>query len=237
MGGSSDARQRQRSGQASRPRRAGRAVTDLAVPGSGPGGPAWRSDMALAVAAQLSAATGGMLLLVHVRICDSPVPGAPACSARKRPETPPLFLTRRWLAAWADGVVRAATAVVNAARADVARAIARHAAGWGADVIVMTREPRPAVSCLLLGSGVPDQVIREAHCPVVAVRPALRPAGAKAGHRIADRISHGRFSRHGQSLTISRLPPPLPPGRPTAAHPAGQPGAAGCSTAASSSAR
>jgi nucleotide-binding universal stress UspA family protein len=169
----------------------GPSLYRVLVPVGLPGG----SDMALAVAAQLSAATGGMLLLVHVRICDSPVPGCPGLFS---PETAgdAALLDEALLAAWADGVVRAATAVVNAARADVARAIARHAAGWGADVIVMTREPRPAVSCLLLGSGVPDQVIREAHCPVVAVRPALRPAGAKAGHRIADRISHGRFSRH-----------------------------------------
>jgi nucleotide-binding universal stress UspA family protein len=169
----------------------GPSLYRVLVPVGLPGG----SDMALAVAAQLSAVTGGMLLLVHVRICDSPVPGCPGLFS---PETAgdAALLDGALLAAWADGVVRAATAVVNAARADVARAIARHAAGWGADVIVMTREPRPAVSCLLLGSGVPDQVIREAHCPVVAVRPALRPAGAKAGHRIADRISHGRFSRH-----------------------------------------
>lgn len=170
----------------------GPSLYRVLVPVGLPGG----SDKALAVAAQLSAATGGMLLLIHVRIYDSPVPGCPGLFSPETAGDAAALLDEALLTAWADGVVRATTAVVNAARADVARAIARHAAGWGADVIVVTRKPRPAVSCLLLGSGVPDQVMREAHCPVIAVRPAPRPAGAKAGHHVADRISHGRFSRH-----------------------------------------
>src|ERR1019366_10629837 len=51
----------------------GPSLYRVLVPVGLPGG----SDKALAVAAQLSAATGGMLLLIHVRIYDSPVPGCP----------------------------------------------------------------------------------------------------------------------------------------------------------------
>ena len=45
-------------------------------------------------------------------------------------------------------------------RRDVASAVARQAAAWRADLIVMTRRPGPAIYRLILGS-VPDQVMRE----------------------------------------------------------------------------
>jgi nucleotide-binding universal stress UspA family protein len=43
-------------------------------------------------------------------------------------------------------------------------------AAWRADVIVLTRRPRPAVARLFSGS-VPDKVMRTANCPVLAVHP------------------------------------------------------------------
>jgi len=66
--------------------------------------------------------------------------------------------------------VRATTAVIDAPRGGVASAIARQAEAWRADVIVMTRRPSLAVSRLVLGS-IPDDVMRNASCPVLAVHP------------------------------------------------------------------
>jgi hypothetical protein len=61
--------------------------------------------------------------------------------------------------------------VVDARRGDVAAAIAWQAAAWPADLIVLTRRPRQALSRLVRGS-VPDQVMRKADCPVLAIPPA-----------------------------------------------------------------
>jgi nucleotide-binding universal stress UspA family protein len=69
---------------------------------------------------------------------------------------------------------RATTAVVDARHSDVAVAIARQAAAWPADLIVLTRRPRLAIT-RLVGGSVPDQVMRKASCPV----PAVPPRGGK----------------------------------------------------------
>jgi nucleotide-binding universal stress UspA family protein len=133
---------------------------------------------ALAVAARVCSAINGVLRLVHVRIYDPPLRGA----GRFYPETAgEAVLDEALLTLWASGL-RAATAVVNAPRGQVAAAIARQASAWPADVIVLTRRPRPAISRLVLGS-VSDQVMRTASCPVLAVHPRPEP-------------SRGRFSRH-----------------------------------------
>jgi len=42
------------------------------------------------------------------------------------------------------------------------------AAAWPADLIVLTRRPRPAMACLDLGS-MPDQVMRQASCPMLVI--------------------------------------------------------------------
>jgi nucleotide-binding universal stress UspA family protein len=139
-----------------------------------------QSGKALAVAAQLSASAGGILLLTHVRIFDPPAPGCPGVFCAETVDAAAALLDDALLTAWAAGAVGATTAVVDAARAYVARAIARQAASWGAGMIVMTRRPRPAISCLLLGSDLPDQVMRAAQCPVLAVP------------------TEGRFSRHAR---------------------------------------
>jgi nucleotide-binding universal stress UspA family protein len=121
-----------------------------------------------------------VLSLVHVRIYDPPLRGA----GRFYPETAEeaaAVLDEALLTLWASGL-RAAAAVVTAQRGQVAAAIARQASAWPADVIVLTRRPRPAVGRLMLGS-VSDQVMRTASCPVLAVHPRREP-------------SHGRFSRH-----------------------------------------
>ena len=122
---------------------------------------------ALAVAARLCALGGGVLRLVHVRTCDPPL----RTPARFYPETvgeAATVLEEALLAAWARGGPPATTVVVDARRGDVAAAIAWQAATWPADLIVLTRRPRLPLSRLVRGS-VPDQVMRKASCPVLAI--------------------------------------------------------------------
>jgi nucleotide-binding universal stress UspA family protein len=166
------------------------AIPDIGGPARGDGPPPLRilapvglpgqSEAALTVAARLAAAAGGQLLLTHVRIFDPPMPGCPGGFCAETVDAAAALLDDALLTAWAVGAAGATAAIVNAARADVPRAIARQAASWGAGLIVMTRRPRPAISCLLLGSDVPDQVMRAAQCPVLAVP------------------TEGRFSRHAR---------------------------------------
>jgi nucleotide-binding universal stress UspA family protein len=159
------------------------AEPQIAVPGTdalAPGdGPSFRRILvpirltddageALAVAARICCLTNGVLRLVHVRIYDPPMRG----SGRFYPETASqaeAIPDEALPMVWAYGL-QATTAAVDAPRREVAAAIARHASAWGADVIVMTRRPSLAICRLVLGS-VPDQVMRKAHCPVLAVHP------------------------------------------------------------------
>jgi nucleotide-binding universal stress UspA family protein len=122
----------------------------------------------LAVAARVCCSTNGVLRVLHVRVFDPPVrgtgrfyPETAAESAARADEALPLM--------WRYGV-SATTAVVEAQRGDVARAIAHQAAVWPADVIVMTRRPSSAF-CRLVMRSIPDQVMRIATCPVLAVHP------------------------------------------------------------------
>jgi nucleotide-binding universal stress UspA family protein len=155
---------------------------EMTVPGSGahPGdGGSWfrrilvpvrspgQAYPALAVAARICGMTGGMLRLVHVRTCDPPLPIA-GRFYRETPGEAAAVLEEALLMAWACGGPRAATAVVDARRGDVAVAIAGQVAVWPADLIVLTRRPRPALTRLVPGS-VPDQVMRKASCPVLAI--------------------------------------------------------------------
>ena len=129
---------------------------------------------AMAVAARICGITGGVLRLVHVRTSDPPLP----IVGRFYLETPgeaTAVLEEALLAAWACGGLRATTVVVDARRGDVAAAIAWQAAAWPADLIVLTRRPRPALSRLVRGS-VPDQIMRKASCPVLAIPPAKMTA-------------------------------------------------------------
>ena len=111
----------------------------------------------------------GVLRLVHVRIYDPPMP---RCPGRFYPETAAeaaALIDEALLIAWGGGA-RATKAVVDAPRGEVAVAIARQASAWRADMIVLTRRRRPALSRIVLGS-VADQVMREASCPVLTVHP------------------------------------------------------------------
>jgi nucleotide-binding universal stress UspA family protein len=132
----------------------------------------------LAVAARVCRSASSVLRLIHVRIYDPPLRN----SGRFYPQTPDeaaAVLDEALLIAWGYGL-RVTTALVAAPRGEVAAAIAAQASAWPADMIVMTRRPRPAVSRLLLGS-IPDRVMRMASCPVLAVHP--RPKAARNATR------------------------------------------------------
>jgi nucleotide-binding universal stress UspA family protein len=156
------------------------AVPGTDVPDSGDG-PSFRrilvpvrspgeSAEALAAAARVCGSTiNGMLRLVHVRIYD---PSMPKCPSRFYPETAAeakALVDEALLTLWGSGA-GATTAVVDAPRGEVAAAIVQQASAWRADVIVLTRRRRPAISRMVLGS-VADQVMRKASCPVLTVHP------------------------------------------------------------------
>jgi nucleotide-binding universal stress UspA family protein len=136
------------------------------VPVRSPG----ESGEALAVAARVCGSTvNGVLRLVHVRMYDPPMP---RCPGRFYPESAAeaaALLDEALLILWSSGA-QATTAVVDAPRGEVAAAIAQQASAWRADVIVLTRRRRPAISRVFLGS-VADQVMRKASCPVLTVHP------------------------------------------------------------------
>jgi nucleotide-binding universal stress UspA family protein len=127
------------------------------------------SGQALAAAARICGMTGGVLRLVHVRTCDPPLRSA-ARFYRETAGQAAAVLEQALLTAWACGGPRATTAVVDAWRTNVAVAIAWQAAAWPADLIVLARRPRPAITRLVSGS-VPDQIMRKASCPVLAIPP------------------------------------------------------------------
>ena len=145
----------------------------------------------LAVAAQVASAADGRLRLLHVRLYDPPIPRCPGRFYPYPAEEAAAALDEAMIIVWGFGVP-AAPAIVEAPRDKLAAAIGAQAAAWSADMIAMTRRPRRPINVLLLG-GVPDQVMRRAACPVLAVHPG--PA-ASVGRGTGRRSSHGRFSRH-----------------------------------------
>jgi nucleotide-binding universal stress UspA family protein len=184
------------------------AAVDTGVPGTGllaPGGEPSRHrimvavsghgelDETLAVAARLCQRANGLLRLVHVREYDPPVPRCPGRFYPETAEEAAAALDPALLIVWGYGL-RAAAAVVEAARADVGQAIARQAEAWRADVIVLTRRPTGPITRLLMGS-VPDEVMRAARCPVLAVRPRPKVTVLTAGPG-GGSTHHGRFTRH-----------------------------------------
>ena len=92
--------------------------------------------------------TGGVLRLVHVRTCD-PLPMSGRFYLETAAEAAAV-LEQALLMAWACGGPRATTVMVDARRGDVAGAIAWQAAAWPADLIVLARRPRPAITRLVL---------------------------------------------------------------------------------------
>jgi len=161
----------------------------ILVPVRSPG----ESAPALAAAAQICGMTGGVLRLVHVRTCD-PLLRSAARFYRETAAEAAAVLEEALLAAWACGGPRATMAVVDAQRGDVALAIAWQAAAWPADLIVLARRPRPAITRLVWGS-VPDQVMRKASCPVLTI-PASHHD--REHHRPDPQLADGYCARPAQ---------------------------------------
>ena len=135
----------------------------ILVPVRSPG----ESAPALAAAAWICGLTSGALRLVHVRTCDPPRRSA-ARFYRETAAEAAAVLEEALLAAWACGGPRASTAMVDARHGDVATAVAWQASAWPADLIVLTRRSRSALT-RLVGGSVPDQIMRQASCPVLAI--------------------------------------------------------------------
>jgi nucleotide-binding universal stress UspA family protein len=127
------------------------------------------SCQTLMAAARICSLTSGVLRVVHVRTCDPPL-RRPARFYRETVGEAAAVLEQALLTVWASGGPWASTAVVDARRPDVALAIAWQASVWPADLIVLTRRPRPVIARRVLGS-VSDQVMHIASCPVLAIPP------------------------------------------------------------------
>jgi nucleotide-binding universal stress UspA family protein len=156
------------------------AVPDTDAPGVGDG-PSFRrilvpvrtpgeSAEALTAAARVySSVVNGVLRLVHMRLYSPPMPRCPGrCYAETVAEARAV-LDEALLIVWGGGA-QASTAVMDAPRGQLAAVIAQQASAWRADVIVLNRRRRPAISRMVLGS-VADQVMRTASCPVLTVHP------------------------------------------------------------------
>jgi len=144
----------------------GRSFLRIFVPVRSPG----ESADALAAATRICGSTANCVLrLLHVRIYDPPMPRCPGRFYLETAAEAADLLDEALLMVWGGGA-QATTAVIDAPRSDVAVAIARQASAWRADVIVLTRRRRPAISRVVLGS-VADQVMRNATCPVLTVKP------------------------------------------------------------------
>jgi nucleotide-binding universal stress UspA family protein len=123
---------------------------------------------ALATGARLACAIGGELRVVHIRAFDPPLRNAGRFYVESSSDATAV-IDRAVTGAWQSGC-RASGVVLDAERSAIARTICKAASDWKADVIILARRPRRAISILLLGS-VGHQVMRLARCPVLAVRP------------------------------------------------------------------
>jgi len=133
-----------------------------------PVGPFGRADHALAMAARFSAAVGGQLRLVHVRMWDPAAKGGGGRFYLQTSEEATAVLEKALTSVWNTGVP-ASGVVVDACRAQIAHVIAAEAHSWRAEVMVVARRRRTAIGVLLLGS-LPDELIRQVSCPVLIVR-------------------------------------------------------------------
>jgi len=148
------------------------------------------SAEALAAAVRVCDSTiNGVLRLVHVRVYDPPMPRCPGRFYTETVAAAAAVLDDAMLIVWGGGA-QATTGVVDAPQGEVGAAIARQASAWRADVIVLTRRHRPAISRFVLGS-VADQVMRKASCPVLAVHPKTRAARKAREPGQADPAWHG----------------------------------------------
>lgn len=136
-----------------------------------PVGSADRASAALAIAAQLSSASGGTVRILHVREFEPPPPGRGPFYFESGAEA--TAVVERAVREVSTAGSRASGDVVDAGRSFVARAIVLEAEGWQADAIVLAHQPRSPVLGFLLRS-VADDVIRMTSHPVLMVGPSAR---------------------------------------------------------------
>jgi nucleotide-binding universal stress UspA family protein len=122
---------------------------------------------ALALGARIASAIGGQLRVVHIRTFDPPLRGTGRFYTESSTEAIEV-IDQAVTGVWQCGC-RASGVVMDAERSGIAEAICKAASDWKADVIILARRPRRAISILILGS-VAHQVMRHAGCPVLVVR-------------------------------------------------------------------
>jgi hypothetical protein len=93
---------------------------------------------------QVSCAIGGELRVVHIRAFDPPARNTSRFFVESSSEATAV-IDRAVSAAWQCGC-RASGIVVDAERSKIARAICKAAGDWKADVIILARRPRRAIS-------------------------------------------------------------------------------------------
>jgi nucleotide-binding universal stress UspA family protein len=130
------------------------------------------SGRALALAAQLSTAVDGQLRVIHVRVWDAAGRNGAGRFFGETNEQATAALDKALTSVWACGVA-ASGVVVDAPRSWLARVIAAEARSWGAGVMVVARRRRTAIGAMMLGS-LPDQLMRQSHCPVLTTRQVRR---------------------------------------------------------------
>jgi nucleotide-binding universal stress UspA family protein len=134
-----------------------------------------QASQALQAATGVCRDTNAVLRLVHVRVYDPPIARSPRPLYQESAANTGAMLGEALVAVWRNGA-RASTAVIDAPRGGEADAIACYASAWHADLIVLTRRPRPALARLLRHS-VTNQIKRKANCPVLAVHQRPSDAG------------------------------------------------------------
>ena len=124
------------------------------------------SRAALEQAAELSSHFKAELLLVHVGLAN----GAGVIFAPPGPERPPEPQGGQQLQAWTRDAQERAHGLATSVElgGDPATEIARFAAEFGCDVIVMGAQGRAGIRHAVLGS-VAEGVLRVARCPVLVV--------------------------------------------------------------------
>lgn len=130
------------------------------------------STNALSLAARMGQATGGPLRLVHVRIWDPPTPTGGGRFYPETSEEATAVLDNAMTYVWARGA-DATGIIVEAQRSQMGTAIISEASQWGADVLMLTAQPRRFVT-LGVWDKATRQVVQAASCPVLLVYP--RPA-------------------------------------------------------------
>ena len=126
------------------------------------------SIKAIAVASDLALCSDGVILLLHVVPLNLLDGGIPSTAETQREK---LAASNTKLAEIAHRYTGDARNELSIRLGDLTEEIIKAAIDFNADVIVMATHGRKGLSHLLIGS-VTEGVLRDAVCPVLAIRPA-----------------------------------------------------------------